>query len=334
MPTMDDLYDSIAANNLESVKRLLENEDGLSYTNSYAYSSPLLQAAERGSLEIVSHLIDRNYCCIDDGNDATCYSPLMTASENGHVEIVRLLLKNGANVNRMYEKEEDCEESFSTGQEQGYPLTLAVENCNANIVQLLLEYKADPDCIKYRYDGTWNFEETPLLLAMYSNDTAMAELLLKHGADVDGECLVNGEPHTPLSYAVAIKKEDWIQFLLSRGADIEKEIQDVVTVAEYSEGLGLGGLVCRTLKKDHSVDEIILTVNNESNVIALLEGILSGKYDYLGASIGDLLDSSANCLEKLNIFDVYDNDRNSLLHQSTDYLTNILSTIFKLKDTK
>ena len=328
MPTMDELYDAIADNNLVSVKRLLECEDGLSYTNSYAYSSPLLQAAGRGCIEIVSYLLDRNYYCIDDGNDTTCYSPLMIASENGHVEIVRMLLKNGADVHRMYEKEGNSDESFGTGQEQGYPLTLAVENCHAEIVQLLLMHKADPDCIKYSYDGSDNFEETPLLLAIYNNDAAMAELLLKHGADVNGECLVNGEPHTPLSYAVAKKKEVWIQFLQKRGANIEKEVKDCVVSAKDTEGLNPSGFASRNPENGHQVNGDAIVVNSESDVVVLLEAILSGKYDYLGFGIGDLLDSAAECLEQHKLMDVYDN-RNSLLHQATDYLTNLIDQKIK-----
>jgi hypothetical protein len=53
MPTTVDLYKAIAANNLEEVKTIIENSEGLSHSHAYDYSSPLMQAAECGYLEIV-----------------------------------------------------------------------------------------------------------------------------------------------------------------------------------------------------------------------------------------------------------------------------------------
>ena len=119
------------------------------------------------------------------------------------------------------------------GYSSGYPLTLAVENGHSEVVKLLLEYRANSESIKYTYDGTWSSKETPLLLAIYREDFGIAKMLLKHGADVDGEFIINGEPHTPLSYSVAKKKVDWAQFLLRNGADIGREI-DGTTVSKYA----------------------------------------------------------------------------------------------------
>ncbi|CAH2031670.1 ankyrin repeat domain-containing protein [Trichlorobacter ammonificans] len=223
MPTTNDLYNAIADNKLEEVKNLIENGEGLSYSHAYDYSSPLLQAAESGHLEIVQYLLDRKYCCVDDGNDQTWYSPLIVACENGHAEISELLLKHGANVARQYEKETESDETYATYQEQGYPLTLAVENGHTEIVRLLLCHRADTESIRWSYDGQWNSEETPLLLALRQNSFEIAELLLKHGADIDGECLVNGETCTPLSYAMSKKMKEWIDFLTKNGADISKK---------------------------------------------------------------------------------------------------------------
>jgi ankyrin repeat protein len=230
MPTTDDLYNAIATNNLDEVISLIENEEGLSHSHAYDYSSPLMQAAESGNLEIVRYLLDRGYCSIDDGNDETWFSPLIVSSENGHVEITELLLKHGADVSRQYEKEVESDETNATCQEQGYPLTLAVENGHMEIVRLLLEHRANPECVRFNYDGQWNSEETPLLLALQRNSFDMAELLLKYGADVDSECLISDESHTPLSYAVAKKKTEWITFLMQHGADTDKEVEDGQTV--------------------------------------------------------------------------------------------------------
>lgn len=81
------------------------------------------------------------------------------------------------------------------------------------------------------------------MLALQRNSFEMAELVLKHGADVDGGCLISGETHTPLSYAIAKKKTDWISFLLKYGADTDKEIEGGQTVMEYAECLGRAELL-------------------------------------------------------------------------------------------
>lgn len=236
MPTTGDLYNAIDKNNLEAVKVLLD--DDLADTSAYNYGTPLFQAATLGHFEIVRYLLERGKYTIDEGNDETWYSPLMAACENGFTEIAGLLVEHGADVDRQYEKEEECEENFGTCSEQGYPLTLAVGNDHAEIVKLLLEHDVDFECSRTSYDGVGNFSNTPLLLALQRNNLEMAELLLTHGADVDGECILSNEEHTPLSYAVAKKKAEWAAFLLRHGADITKVVEGGLTVAEYAEDLG------------------------------------------------------------------------------------------------
>lgn len=228
MPTDKDLSAAIDSNKLDDVKRIIENEDGISYAHAYDYSSPLLQATELGSFEIVQYLLKRNYCFIDEGIEETCYSPLMAACKNGYVEIVKMLIQHGADVNRQLE-EDDKQESA---------LTLAIENCHANVVKILLSFGARTDQEKWSYSSGWNFRETPLLLAIQQNHIEIVEMLLKYNADVDGMCIINGETHTPLSYAVAKKNSEWIQFLLKHGSDSGKVIEDGFTVTKYAESLG------------------------------------------------------------------------------------------------
>ena len=238
MPTTSDLFKAIDCNNLSEVQRLIEDKEGLTYTHAYDYSSPLMHVAECGYLEMVRYLLDHDYCDVDEGNDQTWYSPLIAAVEKGHTEICRILIKYGADVDRQYEKEIESDESYQTFQEQGYSLTLAIEYENMEIARLLLENGADTESAKWFYDGQWNSNKTPLLLAIESDRFDLAEMLLEHGADVDGECTIRGELHTPLSYALALKLQGCITFLLKNGADTRKEIEDGQTVFEYAEELG------------------------------------------------------------------------------------------------
>ena len=228
MPTDKHLYDAIDNNDLDQVKCLIESEDPLSYAHAYDYSSPCLQATERGHIEILHYLLEKDYCFVDEGIENTCYSPLMAACENGYAEIAKMLIQHGADINRQFEKE----------YEQGFALTLAIENGHTNIVKLLLDQGANTECVKWSYDGIGNFRETPFLLAMQHNHTEDMKLLLEYGADVDGECVISSEAHTPLSYSVARNKTEWIQFLLIHGADVHKIVEDGFSVAEYAERLG------------------------------------------------------------------------------------------------
>lgn len=179
----------------------------------------LFEATTHGKVEIVKRFIEENDSCVDDGDDTTCYSPLMAACENGYFEIAQLLLKHGADPNRQYEKESDSDETFSTCQEQGYPLTLAIEGGSADIVRLLLENGADIEVSKYDYDGRYNSHETPLLLALRHNQLEMADLLITNGADCCADCMINGESHTPLTYFIARAEPDKVRWLIEHGAD-------------------------------------------------------------------------------------------------------------------
>ena len=185
MPTAGSLYDAVAANDQKTVRRLLES----------------------------------GCCCVNGGDDQTGYTPLLVASENGYLEIARLLLEQGAEVNQQYVREFDSDESFAVHQQQGYSLTLAIGNGHAQVVQLLLEKGADPNTIKWNYDGEWNYRLTPLLLALYEDSFEIAELLLRFGADLHGECLIRGNAYTPLSLAVEKKKAAWVTFLRKHGTD-------------------------------------------------------------------------------------------------------------------
>lgn len=234
MATMSDLFNAIESNNIGEVKRLVEDEEGLDYTHDYDYSTPLMHATECAHLDIVRFFLDSELYFIDEGDDQTWISPLIVACEKGYTEISRLLMEHGADVNRQYEKEDDD----GICQEQGYPLTVAVENEHKDIARLLLKHGADPESIMWDYCGVWNTERTPLMLALQLNNFELAKILLELGADVDGECRIRSELHTPLSYAVGKEKDDWATFLLENGANIHKEIDDGQTVLEYAKEIG------------------------------------------------------------------------------------------------
>lgn len=72
----------------------------------------------------------------------------------------------------------------------------------------------------YIYDSqTWPHYNTPLHRALHFSDSATAEILLQHGADIN---LYNAAGQTPLHEAVWNQQYDVIRFLLAHDADINK----------------------------------------------------------------------------------------------------------------
>ncbi|KAK3381654.1 hypothetical protein B0H63DRAFT_546246 [Podospora didyma] len=63
---------------------------------------------------------------------------------------------------------------------------------------------------------TWADCNTPLHMAMLSNSMDAAALLLSRGADIN---IHNARGQTPLDSAVSRGRSEWVEFLLSRGAD-------------------------------------------------------------------------------------------------------------------
>lgn len=88
-------------------------------------------------------------------------------------------------------------------------LMLAVRNNADKIVDLLLEQK------QLRIDTPNQISETPLMLAVYLKQNAVADKLLAHGASVN-----NRNRWTPLHYAAAVSNHEMVVKLLEHGADV------------------------------------------------------------------------------------------------------------------
>ncbi|MGO9572606.1 MAG: ankyrin repeat domain-containing protein [Desulfomonilaceae bacterium] len=183
-----------------------------------AFDTPLTLAATFNRPSVVSILLE-NGADIDKkgqfqtGEDKS--TALCIATGAGHKEIVRLLLEHGANPN--------SDTDFWT------PLGLATTNGYIDIVRLLLEHGAQVDLrfgenvedqgIKH---GPW----TALLECRFAFPELIADLLLKHGADVNardgqGATLLILTTHSGRDYPL-----NWIRFLLNNGATVNAQRKD------------------------------------------------------------------------------------------------------------
>lgn len=125
--------------------------------------------------------IDINKLFVDDGDLEGPGSALHIASAAGYLEVMHILLAAGAYVN-MYNY---GNEEWSYGHET--PLWFAARNNEVAALKILLEHRADVDCIGH-YGGT------PLNFVLYNRmeepESTAEEIwsvitLLNHGADVN-----------------------------------------------------------------------------------------------------------------------------------------------------
>ena len=125
--------------------------------------TPLFIACEAGNVDAARLLLD-NGAAVDRANQNGA-TPLIMACQNGHVDAARLLLDNGAEVDR-------------AKQNGVTPLIMACENGHVDAARLLLDKGAEVDRAA---KGGW----TPLLVAITNGHVDAARLLLVKGAEVD-----------------------------------------------------------------------------------------------------------------------------------------------------
>jgi uncharacterized protein len=151
-------------------------------------------------------------------------TPLQWAVYENDVNEVRRLLKAGANV--------------SLANNYGAtPMSLASEVANTEIIKLLLDAGANAD--SPNQDG-----QTALMAVARTGNVEAAELLVKHGAKVDAKERFGGQ--TALMWASARRHPEMMQFLISKGADInaistDRDYQRHVTAEGRPKNLDAGG---------------------------------------------------------------------------------------------
>lgn len=236
--------------NAPMVKRLLElGADPNTPSVQSLLRTPLMAAAAAGNLEVVQLLLSAGARINQaDFSGATALSYAVTG---GHTKVARFLLDSGATLH--------CAGTDSCGEAEGRRLSLlhvAAARKDADMVQLLLEYRADPDAQDvhgnrpkdlvsirlYSKDHTTPEQpqrvttllihpptpaaalpepalpqRTPLMDAAYAGNTDTVKSLLAAGSDVNER---DADGCTALSWAVAAGNEHVVQLLLAHGAEV------------------------------------------------------------------------------------------------------------------
>jgi len=208
----------------------------------------LLDAAFKGTLPTVKRMLAKGLDpnTPDMREDPWNVTPLMHAAANGHVEVMRELLRVKAKVgltDKSFPGEGGGETALHYAAGNGQigaagllleagadldkvsrlgrtPLTVAVLEGRADMVQYLLENKASPNCAG-KFSG-----ETPLHEAARLGLIELVGLLVKHGADVNAQ---DSGGQTPFMTAAFSPNLETAFFLARHGANLEAAKLDGIT---------------------------------------------------------------------------------------------------------
>jgi ankyrin repeat protein len=190
----DKLYSAIRANDLRQMKTLLDG-GALANTPGPEGVTPLMLAAEIGSLDAMKMLLDRQ---VDvNAKNAAGSTALMWSVTDP--KKVRLLLDRGADVN------------VASRSGRTALLIASFANPSAEVVRMLLAKGANVAVMDQR-------KTTPMNAATFGNDTATIRLLLDASADVNTPDTFIGL--TPLINASGNRNLEAVKLLLAKGADV------------------------------------------------------------------------------------------------------------------
>lgn len=250
---------------------------------------------EVSEVESLVNIVNRNRCF------ETGQSPLTLAAEEGHEAVVEMLIKGGADVNRL--------DRNGRG-----PLHIAVQMNDVETVDVLLQRgSADPN----KFDRN---SVTPLHIACERGFKSILEKLLRSGANPNE----NYGGSSPLILAVYGSHGDCVDVLLKHGTD--PNVKDVTGESALRLAVANGNArITRSLLQaqkrclDAAADDNDATDEREGNlgVLAALNGQI-GILEALVASGYDVISPS-------NVNDIPPPLISATVIEAVDYVTSLLN---------
>ncbi len=188
------LYREVDFNDLQQIKRAITTLKDERQLQSFK-ERVFWAACSRDNSDIAQYLIEQGGIDVNRPRVHRGPTPLHLTLQNDRIEVTKVLLKNGADVNRETEV-------FHT------PFMWAVRQGKLEAVTMLLAHHAEINKISK--------DVTALHIAAASGNTGMIELLLKEGADVN---IDSGLGCTPLHIAAWCNRVEIAKILLEQGAD-------------------------------------------------------------------------------------------------------------------
>ncbi|XP_047244783.1 kinase D-interacting substrate of 220 kDa B isoform X3 [Girardinichthys multiradiatus] len=253
---IQNLFSYVEEENLAALKAHLDRfkeVDGRSDNG----QTPLMLAAEQGSLEIVQELIRRGANVNLD--DVDCWSALISAAKEGHLEVVKELLENSAYI-----------EHRDMG---GWTaLMWAAYKGRVEVTRLLLEHGANPNT-------TGQYSVYPIIWAAGRGHAEIVKLLLQHEAKVNCS---DKYGTTSLIWASRKGHYDCVMHLLEKGADVDQEGANSMTALIVAVKGGYTEVVKELLKRNPNIN-MTDKDGNTALMIAAKEGYTEIVQDLLDA---------------------------------------------------
>ncbi|XP_062864164.1 kinase D-interacting substrate of 220 kDa B isoform X1 [Trichomycterus rosablanca] len=250
------IFSHVEEENLPALRAFLDKNRDVD-SRSDSGQTPLMIAAEQGSLEIVQELIRRGANVNLD--DVDCWTALISASKEGHVEVVKELLANNANV-----------EHRDMG---GWTaLMWAAYKGRAEVARLLMEKGANPNI-------TGQYSVYPIIWAAGRGHAEIVRLLLQHGAKVNCS---DKYGTTALIWAARKGHYDCVMHLLENGANVDQEGANSMTALIVAVRGGYTVVVKELLKRNPNVN-MTDKDGNTALMIAAMEGHTEIVQDLLDA---------------------------------------------------
>ncbi|XP_014606966.1 PREDICTED: ankyrin repeat domain-containing protein 7-like [Polistes canadensis] len=161
--------------------------------------TPLLEVVRRGDVQILALILDKIPISLDDTTTQPCgKTVLMSAAYTSrNPEILRLLLKNGADPNKLDVRNWTC-------------LQYAIVGERIKNVEILLDIGLDINARDYN-------DRTPLMIAVILSNLDIVSLLLNRGADFT---VKDQTGFTALQLAILRKKRDAAILLIEKGSNV------------------------------------------------------------------------------------------------------------------
>jgi ankyrin repeat protein len=222
----------------DTVRFLIQNGADVGYRATDG-TGPVSEAVHERHLDLARFLIDSGAKC-----------SLHHAVQCGHLEEARRLLSGGASVQ---------EENDRWG---GSPMAVAIWNDSVEMVQLLLEFGANPneqEPIRQGTEGPWG-GDTPLHDAVHKGSVKMVKLLLSRGADPD---IQNAERLSPLELA---KRRDQTHLARLMEAQIDRtlmgeSVDQLYTIGKVAELLSVEEAFVTKLLNEGKLRQVKLDAN-------------------------------------------------------------------------
>lgn len=194
----DALYNAVTSDDLELMSDLLEHGADVNAAIGELQRTALHQAAHLNHTSCLKVILRHGAAM--SAEDAKGDTPLHLAAWAGHVEALSDLLAHGADVD------------WLSGRDGYSSLWCAISAYHIDAARLLLRSGARVSLRSAAGGGL-----LPLHQAAVTGQSAMCELLLERGAQVD---VVDDDKNTPLHYAAACGSTASVKVLLLQGADV------------------------------------------------------------------------------------------------------------------